>query len=210
MTQLKINTGLTPNDKSADSLFSAFNKVNANFTELYKLVSSPVADNLTGTIPAEVLANSTVYIGTTPLTLNRESGNLVLSGVDINGYASALKSETTTVSVANSQAPTAGQVLTAVSDTTAIWKTQRVISSADNPPPNPIENELWFDSVSGRLYVYYSNAWIDTNPESDITGSTIMSATPPISANPGDFWFDSTGGRLYIRYSNAWVETNPN
>lgn len=35
MTQLLINTGSTPNDKSADSLYSAFNKVNANFTELY-------------------------------------------------------------------------------------------------------------------------------------------------------------------------------
>jgi hypothetical protein len=40
MTQLKINTGNTPNDKSADSLFSAFNKVNANFTELYGLVGT--------------------------------------------------------------------------------------------------------------------------------------------------------------------------
>jgi hypothetical protein len=40
MTQLKINTGSTPNDKSADSLYSAFNKVNANFTELYGLVGT--------------------------------------------------------------------------------------------------------------------------------------------------------------------------
>jgi hypothetical protein len=40
MTQLKINTGTTPNDKSADSLYSAFNKVNTNFTELYGLVGS--------------------------------------------------------------------------------------------------------------------------------------------------------------------------
>jgi hypothetical protein len=40
MTQLKINTGSTPNDKSADSLYSAFNKVNANFTELYGLTGT--------------------------------------------------------------------------------------------------------------------------------------------------------------------------
>lgn len=40
MTQLRINTGSTPNDKSADSLYSAFNKVNTNFTELYSLVGT--------------------------------------------------------------------------------------------------------------------------------------------------------------------------
>ena len=47
MTQLKINTGLTPNDKSADSLYSAFNKVNANFTELYGLAGTGTGGVLT-------------------------------------------------------------------------------------------------------------------------------------------------------------------
>lgn len=40
MTQLRINTGSVPNDRSADSLYSAFNKINANFTELYNLVGT--------------------------------------------------------------------------------------------------------------------------------------------------------------------------
>lgn len=35
MSQLIIKTGTLPNDKTGDSLFAAFNKVNANFTELY-------------------------------------------------------------------------------------------------------------------------------------------------------------------------------
>lgn len=42
MTQLKINTGKTPNDRSGDSLYAAFNKVNANFTELYTLTGGSV------------------------------------------------------------------------------------------------------------------------------------------------------------------------
>lgn len=35
MTQLVINTGTQPNDTTGDPLQLAFNKVNANFTELY-------------------------------------------------------------------------------------------------------------------------------------------------------------------------------
>jgi hypothetical protein len=35
MSRLIIKTGTLPNDKTGDSLFAAFNKVNANFEELY-------------------------------------------------------------------------------------------------------------------------------------------------------------------------------
>lgn len=40
MSQLLIKTGTLPNDKTGDSLFAAFNKVNANFTELYSITGS--------------------------------------------------------------------------------------------------------------------------------------------------------------------------
>jgi len=37
MAKQTINVGATPNDRSGDSLRSAFQKINANFTELYNL-----------------------------------------------------------------------------------------------------------------------------------------------------------------------------
>lgn len=46
----------------------------ANLTNL-------TADNLTGTIPASVLGNSAVYIGTTSVALNRSSANQALTGI---------------------------------------------------------------------------------------------------------------------------------
>lgn len=39
-----INTGAMPNDKSGDSLYAAFNKVNNNFEELYNVTSGNQAD----------------------------------------------------------------------------------------------------------------------------------------------------------------------
>jgi len=47
------------------------------------------AGNLTGTIPASVLTNSTLYVGTTAVTLNRASAALALTGItSIDGSAS--------------------------------------------------------------------------------------------------------------------------
>ncbi len=45
------------------------------------------ASNLSGTIPSSVLTNSTVYIGTTAIGLDRISGAQTLTGVSIDGNA---------------------------------------------------------------------------------------------------------------------------
>lgn len=55
------------------------------------------AGQLTGTIPSSVLGNSTHYIGTTAVTLNRASGSLALTGISsIDGSSNSLKSNVTT------------------------------------------------------------------------------------------------------------------
>ena len=33
------------------------------------------------------------------------------------------------------------------------------------PPLNPDVGSLWFDSVSGKLYIWYDNFWVDPNPD---------------------------------------------
>lgn len=56
----------------------------ANLTNL-------TASNLTGTIPSAVLGNSTVYIGSTAVALNRATGSLDLTGItSIDGSAATL------------------------------------------------------------------------------------------------------------------------
>lgn len=44
-------------------------------------LTSLTAGNLSGTIPSAVLANSTAYVGTTAVALNRASANLALTGI---------------------------------------------------------------------------------------------------------------------------------
>jgi hypothetical protein len=60
--------------------------------------STLTAGNLSGTIPSGVLGNSTHYIGTTAIALNRGSGSQSLTGVSIDGNAANV---TGTVAIAN-------------------------------------------------------------------------------------------------------------
>ena len=40
-----------------------------------------------------------------------------------------------------------------------------VTSISDTAPVADLQSgSMWFDSNGGRLYVYYSNAWVDANP----------------------------------------------
>jgi hypothetical protein len=50
------------------------------------------AGNLTGTIPPTVLGNSSLYIGTTSIPLNRGGGLITLTGVSIDGNAGSASS----------------------------------------------------------------------------------------------------------------------
>jgi hypothetical protein len=31
-------------------------------------------------------------------------------------------------------------------------------------PVSPVSGTLWYDTISGRMYIYYSGAWVDANP----------------------------------------------
>ncbi|CAB4133288.1 hypothetical protein UFOVP257_117 [uncultured Caudovirales phage] len=40
-------------------------------------------------------------------------------------------------------------------------------ASGATPPADPRESGLWYDTVGGRLYVYYAGAWVDASPAGD-------------------------------------------
>ena len=63
MAKLNINTGASDNDKSGDTLRTAFTKINANFTELYATASADVQ------IPAQG-SNSGKYLTTNGTALS--------------------------------------------------------------------------------------------------------------------------------------------
>ena len=63
--------------------------------------STLTAGNLSGTIPSGVLGNSTLYVGSTAIALNRASAAQTLTGVNIDGYANYISAQTNPIGVFN-------------------------------------------------------------------------------------------------------------
>lgn len=88
MAKQIINIGTLPNDQTGDPLRIAFNKVNQNFTELYKVNSGIIGATSTGNTAGQVvmtfLASSftqgTFQINTTD-AVSGQTQNVTLAGV---------------------------------------------------------------------------------------------------------------------------------
>ena len=89
------------------------------------------------------------------------------------------------------------------------------ITTGDVAPTTPQPGTLWWDSVGGQLYVWYTDAnssqWIIAVNTANFPSITV-GATPPINPGIGDMWWDSIGAQLYIWYADAnssqWVPTS--
>ena len=89
------------------------------------------------------------------------------------------------------------------------------ITTGDAAPATPQPGTLWWDSVGGQLYVWYSDAnssqWVIAVNTANFPSITI-GATPPLNPSVGAQWFDSIGAQLYIWYqdpnSSQWVPTS--
>jgi hypothetical protein len=84
------------------------------------------------------------------------------------------------------------------------------------PPPNPFNGLLWFNTVNGRLYVWFDDG--DSKQWTDISfglsgGSKVhVDVSPPDSANNGDLWFNTQKGELSVYYNDGdtcqWVNVS--
>jgi len=96
------------------------------------------------------------------------------------------------------------------------------IIQSPTAPLNPTASTLWWDEVSGRLYVYYddgtSSQWVDAAPAGtggggSGTASLIQSPTAPLNPTANTLWWDEVSGRLYVYYndgtSSQWVDASP-
>jgi hypothetical protein len=78
-------------------------------------------------------------------------------------------------------------------------------SASDTVPSNPSLGDLWYESDTGKAFIYYDNIWAEIGHASD--GQTFqVSDTAPSTGNAGDMWYESDTGKTFIRYDSAWVE----
>jgi len=110
------------------------------------LTSLP-AGQLSGTIPSGVLGNSSLYIGTTSIALNRSSSAQSLTGVNIDGSAGSATTATTATNATN----------VAVTDDTST-ATDMYLS--------------WVTSTSGNLPIKVSSTKLKFNPSTGVLTAT--------------------------------------
>jgi len=53
--------------------------------------------------------------------------------------------------------------------------------SSPTPPNNPQEGNLWYDSIGGRLYIWYDNSWVDASPENNVAQAITSTGTTQAS-----------------------------
>jgi hypothetical protein len=78
-------------------------------------------------------------------------------------------------------------------------------TAADAAPSSPTLGDLWYESDTGKAFIYYDNIWAEIGHASD-GQSFIVSETKPASTTTGDIWYESDTGKTFIYYDSYWVE----
>ena len=76
------------------------------------------------------------------------------------------------------------------------------LPSRTTDPATASNGDLYFNTSSNTIKVYYGSAWNAISSD-----SIIVSDTPPVGSGEGQLWYESDSGDLFIRYDSAWVQT---
>lgn len=128
------------NPSTGELSATGFTGSGANLTNL-------PAGQLSGTIPSTVLGNSTVYIGTTGIALNRSSASQSLTGVNIDGSAGS--------------ATTAGTATNATN-----------VAVTDNTSTNSDYYPTYVTNTTGNLPITVSSTKLKYNPSTGVLTAT--------------------------------------
>lgn len=107
---------------------------------------------------------------------------------------------------------TAGQILTTTGSGQLTWTSvdSANVNVSDAPPQNAQEGDLWWESDSGRLKVYYANganpsAWVDASPPLDSPRPTVVTrnSVGTVTASNAATIFTDTNGEFAVQYTTT-------
>lgn len=89
------------------------------------------------------------------------------------------------------------------------------VTTSDTAPSSPSAGDLWYDTTTLRLYVYYndgsSSQWVKANPSGSGSGASVaVQETAPSNPSSGDLWWDTADLIMAVYYSDGdssqWVQ----
>jgi hypothetical protein len=88
------------------------------------------------------------------------------------------------------------------------------IQASEEPPTDTEAFPLWFNTTTGRAYIYYDDFWVELTPSisgpQGEKGRFTVSETAPENPVAGDGWFNSSTAKLFVYYDSFWVEATSN
>jgi hypothetical protein len=201
MTKQVINVGTSVNDRTGDSIRSAFQKVNTNFTELYTALGlnsdgtlNIGAFKFTGSVMTTTDSSAIVIDQATTVTSNLTVNGDIVAGEQIVFGTAKLR-------VTNDGAIYVNDLLAATPGGSPTWS-----SITGKPTFATVATSGAYADLSGKPTDI--NQFTDTG---NLLGNLVVSvgSTPPVSPTTGKLWYDTISGRMYIYYSGAWVDANP-
>ena len=78
-------------------------------------------------------------------------------------------------------------------------------SASDTAPSSPSLGDLWYESDTGKTFIYYDSTWVELGHASDAQSFNV-SDTIPSSGTTGDIWFESDTGKTFIYFDSVWSE----
>lgn len=131
--------------------------------------AATITSNLT--VNGDIIAGDQLVFGTAKLTVSNDGA------IYVNGVLAATPSGSptwssitgkpsfATVATSGAYADLSGKPtdINQFTDTTGILSSTLVYIGT-TPPAGPVNGRLWYDTVSGRMYIYYSGSWVDANP----------------------------------------------
>lgn len=79
---------------------------------------------------------------------------------------------------------------------------------SDTAPSSPAAGQTWYDSTSGKAYIFYDSQWVEFGAFGT-TGTampgvpTFVQSTAPTYTGGPYVWFDISGGNLQIKYEDG-------
>ena len=177
MTKQIINVGATANDRNGDSLRAAFQKVNTNFTELYTALGLDVAPlnlgafEFTNSIISTTDSTAITIDQATTVTSNLTVGGDILPQTANGGNLGSLGKPWNSLYVSNSTIYLGGIPLSVDVNGNLLVDGNLItggggssVTTSATAPVGPSVGDLWYDTASGRTYVYYDSSWVDASP----------------------------------------------
>ena len=176
MTRQNINIGSGELAGDGESIRTAFDKTNQNFIELYDITTNSAALVISATGPTGVAEGTLWYDEVSGKTYVRYSNSWIdanpsaigptgATGLSITGPTG--RTGATGASVTGPTGivgPTGATGASLTGPTGRTGPGTGVVNQNSNPPTGAAANQLWYDTVSGKTYIYYNNLWVDSNP----------------------------------------------